>query len=84
VKVNPQQTKIMTTPRSECRISDRIPDTNFPYRTFYYSPGSGFETGRLVYVGFNEWRTHGEAVTASNKWEAMQTLNDAMVAQTKP
>lgn len=49
-------------------VSDRIPDTAFPYRTFYYAPGMGFDTGNLVSVGFNEWRTREEAQEAADKW----------------
>lgn len=56
------------TPAHEARISDRIPDTAFPFRVFYYSPGMGFDTGNLVYVGRNEYRTRSEAETAAAKW----------------
>ena len=50
-------------------VSDRIPNEEFPFRTFYYCPGVGFDTGREVYYGRNEWRTKKEAEQAAKKWE---------------
>ncbi len=49
-------------------VSNFIPDTDFHYRTFYYSPGIGFDKGTLVYVGMNEWRTKEEAERAAARW----------------
>lgn len=51
-------------------ISDHIPNTQFPFRVFYYAPGMGFETGQSVYYGWNEWRTKEQAQQAAKEWEA--------------
>jgi hypothetical protein len=55
--------------RCKATVSDRIPDTEFPYRVFCYSPGMGFNTVQLVYVGRNEYRTLAEATEAAAEWE---------------
>lgn len=55
--------------KREAKVSHRIPDTDFHYRVFYYSPGMGFDAGNLVYVGRSEWRTLEEAQAEAEKWE---------------
>ena len=42
------------------------------WRTFYYAPGMGFETGNKVYVGRNDWNTEASAVEAQQRHEAGQ------------
>ena len=54
--------------KSEAKVSHRIPETDFPYRVFYYSPGMGFDAGTLVSVGRSEWRTLEEAQAEAEKW----------------
>ena len=54
--------------KSEAKVSHRIPDTAFPYRVFYYSPGMGFDAGTLVSVGRSEWRTLEEAQAEAENW----------------
>ena len=54
--------------KSKATVSHRIPDTAFPYRVFYYSPGMGFDAGNLVYVGRSQWRTLEEAQAEAEKW----------------
>ena len=54
--------------KSRATVSHRIPDTAFPYRVFYYSPGMGFDAGTLVFVGRSEWRTLEEAQAEAEKW----------------
>lgn len=50
-------------------VSDRVPNSAFPYRVFCYSPGMGFDTGSLVYVGRSEFRTEQEAREWAAQWE---------------
>ncbi len=40
------------------------------WRTFFYAPGMGFETGNKVYVGRNDWNTEASAIDAQKKHEA--------------
>lgn len=40
------------------------------WRTFFYAPGMGFETGNKVYVGRNDWNTEASAIEAQDKHEA--------------
>ena len=54
--------------KSKATVSHRIPNTDFPYRVFYYSPGMGFDAGDLVYVGRSQWRTLEEAQAEAEKW----------------
>jgi len=53
-------------------VSDRIPNTQFPFRVFYYAPGMGFDCGRSVAVGFNEYRTRLEAQADADNWTTMR------------
>lgn len=39
------------------------------WRTFYYCPGSGFDYGRSVYYGRNDWNTESDAIIAQQRWE---------------
>lgn len=49
-------------------VSNRLPYPNFPYRVFYYAPGTGFDAGSLVYVGNHEFATLEEAQAAAKDW----------------
>jgi hypothetical protein len=49
-------------------VSDELPGRVLPFRTFFYAPGVGFDNGRSVYVGFNEFPTHAEANEAARSW----------------
>ena len=62
--------------KHKATISDRIPDTAFPYRVFHYALGMGFDTGSLVYVGRNEFRTLKEAQEHAEKWLKVRIANE--------
>lgn len=60
----------VTPPLRYATISDRIPNTEFPFRVFYYAPGMGFETGQAVFVGRHDCRTLTQAKDAARRYNA--------------
>lgn len=56
-------------PKQKAVISDEIKGAVFPWRVFYYAPGMGFDTGRLVFVGRSEFRTKAKAEEAKKRYD---------------
>jgi hypothetical protein len=57
----------MKTLQSEFKWSSRVRDGW--WKTFYYSPGTGFDVGQRMFYGRNEWRTEEQAIQAQVEWE---------------